>query len=58
MVGSELVVIDTKNLEGARKDTEQMLASIVLAKSLEGYAEKPQSAFERRLEELKKQKGL
>lgn len=57
MVGDETIFVDTKNLEGARNDTEQMLGAIVLSQLLEKES-KPRSRFEERLEELKKQKGL
>ena len=58
MFKSEVVLIDTTNLGEARKDTEQMLASLVLANALEGIGENPKSKFEERLEEMKKQRGL
>ncbi len=55
LVGSEVLFIDTKNLEVARKDTEEMLGAVILAHVLE-VESKPKSRFEQRLEELKKQK--
>lgn len=57
LVGGITIVVDLDSLGDAKKDTEQMLGTLVLSQVLESEI-KPKSRFEQRLESLKKQKGL
>jgi hypothetical protein len=56
LVKSDVLVVDTNKIGNAKKDTEQMLASLVLATTIDYVPRK--SKFQERLDLMKKQNGL